>query len=122
MHPHPDAIAENAALLLSSLLRNCTRLLPKFAPGSAQYSLLQNRIAALTLALRLLRDGPNTARCSRAALEAALPPLRSIQSKTQRISARHGPETPAGRRAHAILSAMSLVLPLVEQELARTKK
>ena len=68
MHPHPDTSAENAALLLSSLLRNCTRLLPKFAPGSAQYSLLQNRIAALTLALRLLRDGPGTARCSRAAL------------------------------------------------------
>ena len=122
MHPHPDAIAENAALLLSSLLRNCTRMLPKFAPGSAQYSLLQNRIAALTLALRLLREGPNTAHCSRAALEAALPPLRSIQSTTQKISARHGPETPAGCRAQAILSAMSLVLPLVEQELARTKK
>jgi len=47
---------EEAERAIASLLHKCERAVEKLTAGTSQYTLMQNRIAALRIALTLIRE------------------------------------------------------------------
>ncbi|MCL2568349.1 MAG: hypothetical protein FWE12_02780 [Oscillospiraceae bacterium] len=47
---------EEAERAIASLLSKCEKAQEKLAPGTSQYTLTKNRIAALRIALALIRE------------------------------------------------------------------
>lgn len=102
-----------AGRVIGSALRRCRRIQPKFPAGTAQHTLLKNRIAALTVALGLLEGD----RYPRAALEAALPPVASIIHKCEAAQGKYAPGTGQYARFQGLLTAMRVAEGLVTEAL-----
>lgn len=111
---------EAAALeVVSSLIVRCRRIQPKFPAGSAQHTLLKNRVHALTVAKGLLEG---TGRYSPEELEAALPPITSIIRKCEKAQGKYAAGTTQYIRFQGMLTAMRLAQTLVSQALAQERR
>lgn len=110
---------ETAQQLVVSLIGRCEKVQPKFAPGTAQHSLLENRLRALRLCRALLQEPENAARCPQEELERALPPVASILHKCGKAQAKYAPGQPAYTRLGNILNAMELSQELLLQALEK---
>lgn len=102
----------------TSIIARCARMVPKFAPGTSQHTLLKNRIQALKLA-EILLDGGNAAEYSGNGLSAALEPLCSILRKCEKAQSKYGPGSGQYHRYDGTIRAMELSRDLVENELHR---
>jgi len=56
MEPFTQQEMEEAERAIASLLHKCEKVLEKLTPGTSQHTLTQNRIAALRVALILIRE------------------------------------------------------------------
>lgn len=91
---------------LSALIAREERFLPKFPAGSAQYSLLRNRIRALSIA-RDLVTGVRVP--SQEELTFALPRIDSVVHKLTAAQVKHAPDSPTYRRIEPTLQTMRAV-------------
>lgn len=86
------SVAELQALqIYAATIKNCQRMQPKFAAGTAQASLLTNRIRALRVITALV--GQTEARFDAATLAAAVAPIDSIIHKTTAARGKYAPCT-----------------------------
>lgn len=109
---------EQTIQFLADLIRRCEKMQPKFAEGTAQHTLLQNRIKALQIAQAVLRQDGSAARFPAAELEKALPPLLSIRHKSAKAQSKYGPETAQYRRYLPLLQAMQAAETALQRELS----
>ncbi|MPM56309.1 hypothetical protein SDC9_103111 [bioreactor metagenome] len=103
---------------VTSIITRCERMQPKFAPGTAQHTLLKNRIQALQIARGLLAE-TGTGGYSAQELSAALEPLASILRKCAKAQAKYVPGSVQHRRFNGTMAAMELCRTCIENELQR---
>lgn len=100
---------------VKSAITRCERIQPKFHPGTAQYSLLKNRLSALRVAQRLLSGAGGE--IQREDLEAALPPIASTLYKTETARRKHPEGSMTYQRLSPTVRSMEMVKELLEQAL-----
>lgn len=103
---------------VTSIITRCERVQPKFAPGTAQHTLLKNRIQALRIAAALLGE-TGAGGYPAQELSAALEPLASIVRKCTKAQAKYAPGSAQHRRFHGTITAMALSCTCIENELQR---
>lgn len=112
---------ENALKIVTASIAGCEKMQPKFAEGTSQHSLLRNRIQALRISESLLRDDGSIQCFSREALEAALPPILSIRSKTTNARKKHPEGSTWYMRLTPTIEAMLVCEALLTKELGKRK-
>lgn len=132
---------EAALKELTSAVRRCEKILPKFAEGTSQHSLLKNRIKALRIAEflieRKLYEKPDSMNEREAAfrgfmqtitsnpiceeLEKTLAPIRSIQYKCQAGQKKHEVSTRIYQQLQKQIDAMILAEDLILNECSDMK-
>lgn len=106
---------KQALQVVTSTIKNCEKMQPKFEEGTSQHSLLKNRIKALYISKALL-EGEDIAKFySKEDLDNALPPITSIISKSEngikKFQEGHGTYT----RFKKIIDAMNLCKSLLSE-------
>lgn len=81
MNNYTKEEVREALQIVASASSRCEKIKPKFAEGSAQHSLLKNRIKALAIAQSLIKEERVTEKYTIEELTAALRPVASIISK-----------------------------------------
>lgn len=132
---------EAALKEVTSAVRRCEKILPKFAEGTSQHSLLKNRIKALRIAEflieRKLYEKPDSMNEREAAfrgfmqtitsnpiceeLEKTLAPIRSIQYKCQAGQKKHEVSTRIYQQLQKQIDAMILAEDLILNECSDMK-
>lgn len=102
-------------------LLRCEKIQPKFQSGTAQHTLLVNRIKALQIAKSLILK-QQTDIWSTIELEQALPPIKSIISKCAKAQRKYEKGTSFYKRFEPILQAMKIAQSYIEEELANRRR
>lgn len=108
----------NQVVALEEILAMIAReeaFLPRFQPGTAQHSLLQNRITALQTVCSLIKGH---ARPSLDELRFALPRVESLCSKLHKARKKHPAESAAYRRLTPMVHKMQQATAIIRQALA----
>lgn len=108
----------DALKLVTSVTLRCERMVPKFATGTSQNTLLKNRIQALQIGAALLSGG-EVAAYSDEALTAAMEPVSSILRKCEKARSKYPSDSGQYRRYGGTIGAMELSRALIENELHR---
>ncbi|MCI1894231.1 MAG: hypothetical protein LKJ29_05790 [Lactobacillus sp.] len=106
-----------ALKIYAATIQNCQRMQPKFALGTAQATLLVNRIAALQVVSALVSGQVP----SLAQMTASVAPIQSILHKTIVARAKYAPETAIYRRLTPMIAAMTLGLSVLQTALAQSQ-
>lgn len=99
-----------------SVIQRCERVKPKFAPGTAQHTLLERRIKAMEAVLDLL-EGGRAQSDSDGELMTALKAVESTLRKCEKARSHHEPDTAQYRRYEKIVRAMERSRELIAREL-----
>lgn len=107
-----------ALKIYAATIQNCQRMQPKFAPGTAQATLLVNRITALQVVSALVSGDrmPPLAQ-----MNASVAPIQSIIHKTTVARAKYASEAAMYRRLTPMIAAMTLGLSVLQTALAQTQ-
>lgn len=108
---------DKALQIVTSVIGRCEKMLPKFADGSSQHSLLLNRIKALYIAKSLMLNESTKNKYIKEELIAALPPLSSIISKCEKARQKHMEGTTHYTRFQNMINAMTIAKTKVSVEL-----
>lgn len=110
---------DHALQMVSSSIGNCEKMLPKFAEGTSQHTLLKNRIKALRICRSLIlhEDGINN--YSKEALIEALGPIVSIISKCEKAQQKLKTDTAPYTRIMNLIHAMNVSKALITEEISR---
>lgn len=73
-----------ALQIVSSIIKNCEKMQPKFDEGTSQHTLLKNRIKAMYISKALLCDEDVMAKYTKEDLIEALRPVTSAISKCEK--------------------------------------
>ncbi|WP_373485521.1 hypothetical protein [Acetobacterium malicum] len=127
---------------VSSTISNCEKIHGKFEEGTAQYSLLRNRIKAMIISKLLIEyelspeeqmsrhqtddrvkklglDRENVmVQYTKAELTEALRPVVSVISKCEKAQGKSDEGTPHYRRVENLIKAMEIAKALIEAQLA----
>ena len=113
-----DHEEQNALRVVTSAIRNCEKVQPKFEQGTPQHTLLQNRLRALYLAKSLLA-GEGAGAYSKGDLEQSLPPIASILHKCSTAQRKFSADNPYYLRLEKMIRAMVVVERLIRGEIAK---
>ena len=106
---------------LASMIERGQKAQAKFAPGTAQHTLQENRTAALRIAMWLIQrergDAP-TAAYTRQQLEKAAAPLASLASKSEKAREKLKRGTWQHTMLENNLNALGMAAPLLARALA----
>lgn len=105
-----------AERIISSTIKNCEKMQPKFTIGSSQHTLLENRIKALYISKALVRQ-EDLSVYTIEELRQALPPILSIIHKCEKGQSKFEKGTPYYQRFVPLINAMSLSLTLLKEEM-----
>lgn len=107
---------ERAISVITTTIDNCEKAKGKFSDGTAQHSLLRNRIKALNISRSLL-SGDKTVNYTSKDLREALPPVVSMISKTQKAQSKYEKGTTQFNRFEPLIQAMLISKAYIEQRL-----
>ena len=102
---------------LETLIERCEKVLPQFAEGTSQRTLLVNRLSALRIGQALMTRSKDV-QLSRKELEAARAPLASILHKCERAVAKHAPGSVTYTKLEKQIHAMRVGLACIEEKVA----
>ena len=111
-----EQLSEALRVIVSTISR-CEKVQPKFAEGTSQHSLLRNRIKALYISKALLSEVSSIDEYTNEELVAALPPVSSIISKTEKAQIKYEEGTAQYKRFETTIKAMKISKSLIEDEL-----
>lgn len=111
MNSHEEKLA--ALKAIQQTILNCERMVPKFADGTAQATLLKNRIQALRVAKQLIESNGDCTLSSEA-VTAARAPIASIIHKTSVARAKYEVGSAMDRRTRPLLDAMIMAQTYLE--------
>ncbi|WP_390409267.1 hypothetical protein [Lacticaseibacillus jixiensis] len=112
-----EAQRAEALKVYAATINNCQKMQPKFAPGTAQATLLLNRINALQVAAAVV--GGNQQPLTNQELNAAIAPLASILHKTTKARSKYQPAAPTYQRLTPMIAAMVIGLDLIKQRMSQ---
>jgi hypothetical protein len=120
-----DPLKENqyhqALIIVTSNLKNCLNFQDKFPEGSAQASLLRNRIKALSVAQILLNQNLDffvePTSISKDDLFESLPPLNSIKHKCEKAMSKSKPGSSNELRLSKLIIAMNICIKFINEKL-----
>lgn len=107
----------HALHIVTSTIKNCEKMQPKFQEGTSQHSLLKNRIKALYISKALLEGQDITDTYSKEDLDNALPPITSIISKSENGQKKFQEGHATYTRFKKIIDAMNICKALLLQEI-----
>lgn len=107
---------EKAISVISTTIANCEKAQIKFSDGTAQHSLLRNRIKALNISRSLLSEDKTVNHTSKD-LREALPPVVSIINKTRKAQSKYEKETTQFNRFEPLIQSMLIAKAYIEKEL-----
>ncbi|MDU7147416.1 MAG: hypothetical protein E6300_02900 [Clostridium sp.] len=122
MESYSQKKLESAIKTVSSTITNCEKMQPKFAQGTSQHSLLNNRIKALKISKCLLERDRTIELYSNSDLEKALPPVISIINKTEKARCKYGEGSTQFKRLTLMIEAMYISKELIEKEIIQRNK
>ncbi len=106
---------------IDKTLIKCEKILPKFQVGTSQYTLLINRINALSVSQflieRELSQSSQTVHLSRNELEDALKPIESIIHKCKKAQSKYELSSNQYKRYIPLIDSMEVCKSLIEREL-----
>ncbi len=106
-----------ALRVVASTISRCEKIQPKFAQGTSQYTLIRNRIKALYISKALIAADNTIEEYTAEELMAALPPVTSIISKTEKAQSKYEEGTAQYKRFEPTIKAMKISKSLIEDEL-----
>jgi len=112
-----DELAE-ALQLINSTIIGCEKLQPKFAKGTSQHTLLENRIKALYISQTLITS-QNAGKFTKQEMIAALPPLSSIITKSEKAQQRFAVGTYLHERLRKIINTMKISKSIIINEISK---
>ena len=118
MENHSQKELDAALQLIVTTINNCEKMQLKFAEGTSQHSLLKNRIKALYISKALIENDSNKGMYTDIDLSNALPPVKSIISKTEKAQNKYDKETIQYKRFAPIISAMYISKNFIEDEIS----
>lgn len=110
---------QNAVKVISSTISRCEKIQPKFKEGSAQFSLLRNRIKALKISKDLIESNEIKNKYTIDELEKALPPIISIINKTEKAQSKYEDGSTQFKRFSPIIEAMYIGKVLITNEISK---
>lgn len=119
MGNYTSADLDAALQVVSSAISRCEKAWPKFAPGTSQHTLLNNRIKALTIAKFLLTRDAGISGYTKEELTDALRPVSSIIGKCETAQKKYAQGTPQYKRFDGMIRAMSVSKSIIEEEIAK---
>lgn len=110
---------QEALRVVASTISNCEKIQPKFAEGTAQHTLLKNRIKAMYISQTLITDEDITDKYTKEELIEALPPVSSIISKCEKAQLKFVEGTSHHTRFKNIITAMYISKTLIADEIGK---
>lgn len=107
----------DALQVVSSTIRKCEKIQPKFAEGTSQDTLLKNRIKAMYISKALITRDGEIAQYSKEELFDALKPVASVLSKCETGQRKHKIETLHYKRFQKMIDAMNMAKSLISDEI-----
>jgi len=121
MDPLKEVQYNQSLIIVSSNIKNCINFQDKFPQGSAQASLLSNRIKALTIAQILLKQNLDLSieptHITEDDLKEALIPLTSILHKCEKAQLKSKPGSSNELRLSKLIKAMNICIELIQNKL-----
>lgn len=108
---------EKAIAVIFTTIANCEKAKIKFSEGTAQHSLLKNRIKALNISKSLL-SGDKAIKHTNKDLRETLPPIVSIISKTTKAQSKYDMGSSQFNRFEPLIQAMLISKAYIEKELS----
>lgn len=109
---------EEALQVVSSVIRNCEKIHPKFAEGTSQHTLLKNRIKAMYLSKSLITDENIMEKYTKEELEKAIPPVSSAISKCEKAYLKAVEGTSNHTRLKKMIKALYISKLLITNEIS----
>lgn len=111
---------------VSATISKCEKIQGKFAEGTAQHSLLRNRIKAMVISKLLIENELSQkekrpyvlGQYTKEELTEALRPVVSVISKCEKAQGKFAEGTPHYRRFENLIKAMRVSKTLIEDQLA----
>jgi hypothetical protein len=113
-----EELAE-ALKVVSSTIKNCEKIHPKFAEGTSQHTLLKNRIKAMYISKSLITYENIIDKYTKQELIEALPPVSSIISKCEKAQLKFAEGTSHHTRFKNIINAMYISKALITDEVSK---
>ena len=107
----------DALQVVSSTIRKCVKIQPKFEEGTPQYTLLKNRIKAMSISKSLLMGENVMDKYTIEELIEALRPVSSIISKCEKAQLKFAEGTSHYKRFKDIIKAMYISRELIMDEI-----
>jgi hypothetical protein len=107
-----------ALRVVSSTISNCEKIHPKFAEGTAQHTLLKNRIKAMYISKSLI-TGENIIDNTKEELLEAIPRVSSVISKCEKAQLKLVEGTYNHTRVKNIIKAMYVSKSLITNEISK---
>ena len=107
----------DALEVISSTIRKCEKIMPKFGERTSQNTLLKHRIKAMYISKTLIIKDGEIERYSKEELIDELKPIRSVISKCETGQKKHEIETPPYKRFQKIIEAMNISKSLITDEI-----
>ena len=108
---------EEALQVVSSVIRNCEKIHPKFAEGTSQHTLLKNRIKAMYISKSLLIDENIIDKYTKEELEEAIRPVSSAISKCEKAQLKAVEGTSNYTRLKKMIKALYISKSLITNEI-----
>ena len=105
---------EEALQVIIATMYHCENMQPKFKEGSAQYTLLKNRIAALRVVISLMRQEENG---TLKELKQAQAPIASILQKCTKALSKQEPGSNTHQRLERMIASMKIAQTLIEERI-----
>jgi hypothetical protein len=105
--------------IIESTISKCERMQLKFAKGTSQYTLLENRIKSLKISKSLMTGEGTLGKFSKQELIDALTPISSIISKCEKAQEKHSEGTAHYTRLKKIIKAMYISKALITDEIGK---
>jgi len=119
MNNYTKEEVREALQIVASASSRCEKIKPKFAEGSAQHSLLKNRIKALAIAQSLIKEERVTEKYTIEELTAALRPVASIISKCTKAQQKFAEGSSYHTRFQKMINAMEISQSLITDEIRK---
>lgn len=108
---------EEALQVVSSTIKNCEKMHPKFAEGTSQHTLLKNRIKAMYISKALITGENIVDKYTKEELEKSMAPVSSVISKCEKAYIKAVEGTSNHTRLKKIIKAMNISKSLIENKI-----
>lgn len=109
---------KEALNVVTSTIKNCEKMRPKFEEGTSQHTLLKNRIKALYISKSLIEEENIKDKYTKEDLEKSIAPVTSIISKCEKAKIKAVEGTGNHTRLTKIIKAMYISKYLITNEIS----